>query len=109
MTPQYTVLPSADRDLDGQAGYLLQEASLETALRFYDAAAATFEKLARMPGMGERHESPHPRLAGLRVWRIEGFPNHLIFYRPIEGGIEVVRVLHGARDIDRALESEHVG
>ena len=58
--------------------------------------------------MGERHESPHPRFAGLRVWRIQGFPNHLIFYRPIDGGIEVVRVLHAARDIDRALESEHV-
>ena len=108
MTPHYNVLPAADRDLDGQAGYLMQAAGLETALRFYDAAAATCEKLARMPGMGERRESPHPRLAGLRVWRIEGFPNHLIFYRPIDGGIEVVRVLHAARDIDPALESEPV-
>ena len=34
MTPQYRVLPAADRDLDDQAGYLMQEASLETALRF---------------------------------------------------------------------------
>ncbi len=58
MTPSYRVLPSADSDLDGQAGYLMQEAGLETALRFYDAAAATFENLARMPGMGERRESP---------------------------------------------------
>jgi plasmid stabilization system protein ParE len=60
MTPRYNILPSADRDLDGQAGYLLQEASLETALRFHDAAATTFEKLAHMPGMGERRESPNP-------------------------------------------------
>ena len=68
--------------------------------------AATFDKLARMPGMGERRESSNPRLAGLRVWRIDGFPNHLLFYRPVEGGIEIVRVLHGARDIDAVLESE---
>ena len=108
MTPQYRVLPAADRDLDGQAGYLLEEAGLETALRFYDAAAATFEKLARMPGLGERRASPNPRLAGLRVWRIEGFPNHLIFYRPLADGIEIVRVLHAARDIDRVLESEPI-
>jgi toxin ParE1/3/4 len=106
MTPRFNVLPSADRDLDDQAEYLAREASLETALRFYDAANTTFEKLARMPGMGERRESPKPRLAGLRVWRIEGFENHLVFYRPIDGGIEIVRVLHGARDIDRLLESE---
>ncbi len=107
MTAPYRVLPSADRDLDGQAGYLMQEASLETALRFYDAAAATFARLARTPTMGERHESANPNLDGLRVWRIEGFPNHLIFYRPIQNGIDVVRVLHGARDIDSALESEN--
>ena len=108
MTPQYHVLPSADRDLDAQAGYLMQEAGLETALRFYDAAATTFKKLARMPAMGERHQSTNPRLSGLRVWRIEGFPNHLVFYRPFDGGIEVVRVLHAARDIDRALESDPI-
>ena len=87
MTPRVSVLPAADRDIDGQAEYLMREASLETALRFYDATAATFDKLARMPGMGERRESSNPHLAGLRVWRIDGFPNHLLFYRPVEGGI----------------------
>ena len=59
-----------------------------------------------MPGMGERRESANPRLAELRVWRVEGFEKHLIFYRPTQGGIEIVRVLHGARDIDSVLESE---
>jgi toxin ParE1/3/4 len=108
MTPRVRVLPAADQDIDGQAGYLMQEAGLETALRFYDATAVTFENLARMPGMGEQRETANPRLAGLRVWRIEGFPNQLIFYRPIEGGIEIIRVLHGARDIDAVLEAERM-
>jgi toxin ParE1/3/4 len=84
----------------------MQAAGLDTALRFYDAAAATFEKLARTPRLGEQRESSDPRLSGLRVWRVEGFPNHLIFYRPIDGGIEVIRVLHAARDIDRVLASD---
>jgi toxin ParE1/3/4 len=79
--------------------------SLETAIRFYDAAARTFEAIADMPGIGERRETANPRLAGLRVRRIEGFEKHLIFYRPVEDGVEIVRVLHGARDIDRVLES----
>jgi toxin ParE1/3/4 len=61
-----------------------------------------------MPDMGERRESPNRRLDGLRVWRIKGFPNHLVFDRSIDAGIEVVRVWHGARDIDNVLESEHV-
>lgn len=29
--------------------------------------------------------------------------SYVIFYRAVEGGIEVVRVLHGARDIDAAI------
>jgi toxin ParE1/3/4 len=107
MTAQYRVLPSADRDLDEQAAYLASEASLDAALRFYDAAAVTFGKLAAMPGLGERRESVNPRLADLRIWRIEGFEKHLIFYRPVEDGIEIVRVLHGARDIARILNAEH--
>ncbi len=105
MTPRVHILPSADRDLDEQADYLAREASLETALRYYDAAAATFEHLAGMPGVGERWRSPERRLAELRVSRIHGFENHLVFYRPIEDGIEIVRVLHGARDIDRELNA----
>jgi toxin ParE1/3/4 len=108
VTPRVSVLPAADYDIDGLAGYLMQEVSLETALRFYDAAAATFENLAQMPGMGEQRVSSNPRLAGLRVWRIDGFPNHLVFYRPIAGGIEIVRVLHGARDVDTVLEAEPI-
>jgi toxin ParE1/3/4 len=108
MTGHYHVLPAADRDLDDQAAYLATEASLETALRFYDAAGTTFGKLAGMPGLGERWPSANPRLSGLRVWRIEGFEKHLIFYRATDDGIEIVRILHGARDIDTVLEAEPI-
>lgn len=60
----YRVLPAANRDLDEQADYLATNASLETALRFYDAAHSTFEKIAQMPGIGERRDSAQSRLAG---------------------------------------------
>ncbi len=106
MTPRYRVLPTADSDLDDQAEYLAREASLETAQRFYDAARTTFEKIARMSGIGEPRESANPRLAGLRVWRVEGFEKHMIFYRRTGDGIDIVRVLHGARDIDSILAEE---
>jgi toxin ParE1/3/4 len=79
---------------------------LEIALRFLDLAAATFEKLARAPGFGEHRQSSNPLVAGLRIWPITGFPNHLACYRPVEHVIEIVRVLHGGRDIDAVLESE---
>jgi len=63
------------------------------------------ERLARMPEMGGFWESSNPTLAGMRVWAIHKFQNYLIFYRAVSEGIEVVRVLHGARDIERILES----
>ena len=50
MTGSYRILPAADRDLDDQAAYLAEQASLETALRFYDAASSTFSKIACPPG-----------------------------------------------------------
>jgi toxin ParE1/3/4 len=30
--------------------------------------------------------------------------NYIIFYRPIDDGIEVVRILHGARDLPPLFE-----
>jgi toxin ParE1/3/4 len=106
MTGHYRVLPAADRDLDDQAAYLATQASLDIALRFYDAANSTFAKISSMPGIGQRWPSANPRLAGLRVWRIEGFEKHLIFYRPAADGIEIIRVLHGARDLESVLGSD---
>lgn len=74
------------------------------AERFLQAAEETFEKLAEMPNVGRRWESPHKRLQGVRIWRVKGFENWLIFYRPINDGIDVLHVFHGARDIATLLE-----
>jgi len=71
-----------------------------------DAVEETLADLERMPGMGHRYESARRQLAGIRVWSVKGFPNHLIFYRPTKEGIEVLHVLHGARDIDAAFARE---
>jgi len=65
-----------------------------------------FAHITDMPGIGERWPSSNPLLADMRVWRIEGFENHLIFYRPTVDGIDIIRVLHGARDIENLLETE---
>lgn len=38
-------------------------------------------------------------LAGMRFHSVHGFRKYLIFYIPGSEGIEIVRVLHGARDL----------
>ena len=34
------------------------------------------------------------------------FGRYVVFYLPLDGGIDVVRVLHGARDIDAAFNPD---
>jgi toxin ParE1/3/4 len=58
-----------------------------------------------MPGIGRAWESDEPRLADVRVYPVPRFRNFLIFYRPIENGIEVLTVVHGARDLGAALDA----
>jgi toxin ParE1/3/4 len=68
------------------------------ARRVHAAIGETLQFLAEYPGAGqERSELAH-RLRSLPVRR---YRNYLVFYRPTNEGIEVIRVLHGARDLRR--------
>jgi toxin ParE1/3/4 len=83
-----------------------REAGIRAAQRFFSQAEATLRRLAGMPGMGTCYERQHPALAGLRFFPVSRFRNDLVFYRPVVDGIEIVRVLHGAHDLDRILAEE---
>ncbi len=96
--------PRAKRDLEDCAIYLIDHGSLQVALRFLESAEATFETLVDHPGFGRQLQFARPELEGLRSFRVQGFENHLVFYLPREFGIEVVRVLHGARDLEAIFE-----
>ncbi len=95
--------PPARFDLASHFAYL-GERNLKSAKRFLVNAEATFAALARTPGMGAPYRVNDPRLAGLRCCRVKQFKNHVIFYRPLADGIDVIRVLHAARDIPNALK-----
>jgi toxin ParE1/3/4 len=76
------------------------------AERFLEAAEATFQQLEETPELGRLYETDNPRLAGVRVIRVRGFRNHLIFYRPCVEGVELLHLLHGARDLPAVLETD---
>lgn len=101
--------PASVRDIAEIADYLAATTSLAAADRFLASVEATAARLAGMPGLGARWDSPKPRLADVRSSAVARFRNHLIFYRPVEGGIEILRVLHGARNIASLLEDEEGG
>jgi toxin ParE1/3/4 len=94
---------AARQDLVDVAYYYIRQGSPASARRFRDQAEALFGRPADMPGLGAPYDHDHPALAGLRFLPVTRFKKYLVFYRATPGGIEVVRVLHGARDIQVTL------
>ena len=56
--------------------------------------------------MGKLCQFPHPNLADIRQQSIKGFRKYLIFYRITESEIDILRVIHGARDIETILDED---
>lgn len=99
------VLTTADREIDTQVAWYAEHAGATVARRFYVTLKTTFRHLVENPGHGRIFESPHAALGGVRTWLVRGFP-FLVFYRAVDDGIEVIHVLHGARDRTRILAAE---
>jgi toxin ParE1/3/4 len=84
----------SDADLHDIATYIARD-NLDAALRFIDRMDQRLKLLAEFSGLGRTREDLAPGLRGFPVG------NYVIFYRQIADGIELVRVLHGARDMRR--------
>ncbi|MCP9496851.1 MAG: type II toxin-antitoxin system RelE/ParE family toxin [Pyrinomonadaceae bacterium MAG19_C2-C3] len=106
MTRELRVLPAADSDIDECFYYYEERSGLETAFRFVDAIQESFERLLQMPHIGSPREFRLSRLRNIRMWTVKGFEDYLIFYRPTDDGITVLRVLHGRRDIEEIFNDE---
>ena len=61
---------------------------------FIDLIDEKFQNLSRQPGLGRRREE---LAAGLRSFPVG---RHVIFYLQVQDCLRIVRVLHGARDVD---------
>jgi len=57
-----------------------------------------FRLLAQAPHLGRKRFDLAPELRSLAAG------NYVIFYRPIPEGVQIIRVLHGARDIPEIFE-----
>jgi toxin ParE1/3/4 len=58
-----------------------------------------------MPGIGSPRYAEIPLVRGIRMLAIKDFEKYLLFYLESEDCVDVIRVLHGARDIPEALQS----
>jgi toxin ParE1/3/4 len=97
--PKFILAPCIEDELWAILQFIAQD-NPHAATRVIDAAHETFKNLAATPGLGRPHKFRNPQLKAVRSWRVSGFDNYLIFYRPIPDGVQVLHVYHGARDIE---------
>lgn len=102
MTCRVLLRLRAEQDVADHAIFISNEAP-GAAVRFLEAFDASIEQLVEHPRAGKRWNAGAASLADLRWWPVHGFPKYLIFYRFSSDAIEVIRVLHGAQDIERIL------
>ena len=91
-----TITADARADLREIRAYIAKDNPL-AARRVVQRFRAQAWKLAETPGMGRSRRDLRPDLFSFPVGK------HVLFYRPQPGGIILVRVIHGARDIPDLL------
>ena len=94
---QYQVSAAARTDLDEIWFYIAQD-NVQAADKLIKAIISKFPKLATMPLLGRKRPELLSKLRSFPISR------YVIFYIPMKNGIQVVRVLHGARDIPPLFE-----
>jgi toxin ParE1/3/4 len=84
--------PAAESDALEIWSYIAED-NPEAADRLIDRFDEIIRTISKQPELGRSVEELAPKL------RFVPIGSYLIFYRPSEDGVEIVRLLHGARDI----------
>lgn len=93
----YRISKGAARDLDGIFVYWAERASVETADKLIDSITDRFWMLAENPEAGRAAPEAAPEVRCFPAGR------YLIYYKKTRGGIEILYVLHSARNRRKAL------
>lgn len=93
------ITPQAEADLV-EVWHYVANGGAERADAFIDKVFKQCQRLAQFPGMGRARDSLAPNL---RSFPVKPF---VIFYRPMDDTVEIIRVLFGARDMESIFQSE---
>lgn len=92
---------AAKQDLEEAACYIASD-NPAAAVRVLAAARDAFDHLELLPHLGRIREFQNPLIRDIRILPLTEYPNYLIVYR-VRERVEILRILHGAQDIDREL------
>ena len=96
---RYYVTPAAQEDLQRIHDYIAQFDS-DNALLFVERIAERFNLLSDYPYLGVAR----PRFGGDHRSFVVPGSGYIIVYRPIEDGVEILRVVHGSQDLSRMFQ-----
>ena len=71
--------------------------NIEAANRVEDAIYKACHLLAEGPHRGKIREDLTK--LPLRFWTVQSFPNYIIVYDPATRPLQIIRILHGSRDV----------
>ena len=98
--PEVVLSDLAVADVFAQADWYELRSDYKLAIRWERAVTSTVLRLVRMPQSGAPCRFKSELLRDIRRLPVTGFPQ-VIFYRFRDNQIHVLRVLHGARDLER--------
>ena len=91
---------AAVADVSEQADWYSAQSGPHLARRWEKAVTLAVSLSVRRPAAGAPCAFRAPALQDVRRMTISGFPKHLLFYRFNDEEVFVLRVLHGARDLE---------
>jgi antitoxin ParD1/3/4 len=95
---EFVLTPAAEGDLLKIIEYLEGD-NPSAVLKVVDALDDAMQRLADNPGIG--HLRPDLTDQDVRFWSVF---KYLVIYRPDTKPLQIVRVLHGRRDVKRLLD-----
>lgn len=91
--------PQAERDIEECFVYIAED-NLDVGVYFLVAVEDSLEQIARFPDIGKRRQFRDKRFEDVRMWHVKKYENYLIFYIASNDRIEIIRILHGSREIE---------
>jgi toxin ParE1/3/4 len=91
--------PEAERDIEECFVYIGED-NLDIALRFLMAVEESIDEIGRNPYIGANREFKSLQNINLQMLLVKNFSNYQIYYSIDVKTIEIIRVLHGARDLE---------
>ena len=96
----YRFTPEAAADLFDIWSYIASdnvEAADRVEAAIYDACSFVAQR--SLSGQVRKNLTNRP----VRFWTVQRFPNYILVYRPDTQPVQIIRILHGKRNVQRIL------